>query len=102
MLGGAIPQYGDLDNVRGPRNYLLLLRNRACMWGFIVSDYADQYPRAVKEMAEWIAKGTLRHRETIVKGLETFPETFRRRFTGEKASQAPHPGLSLRAAASVA
>jgi NADPH-dependent curcumin reductase CurA len=84
VLCGAISQYNDLNNVRGPRNYLSLLRNRARMQGFIVSDYASQYPRAVKEMADWLVEGRLECRETIVKGLETFPETFQRLFTGEK------------------
>ena len=87
VLCGAISQYNDLDNVRGPKNYLSLLRNRARMQGFIVSDYAEQYPRAAKEMAAWLAQGTLRHRETIVKGLETFPETFQRLFTGDKVGK---------------
>jgi NADPH-dependent curcumin reductase CurA len=35
-------------------------------------------------MAGWLAGGKLRHRDTIVQGLETFPETFHRLFSGEK------------------
>jgi len=84
VLCGAISQYNNLENVRGPRNYLSLLVNRARMQGFIVSDYSDQYRSAVGEMAGWLAEGKLRHRETIVQGLETFPETFQRLFSGEK------------------
>ncbi len=84
VLCGAISQYNNLENVRGPSNYLSLLVQRARMQGFIVSDYADQYKRAAREMAGWLAEGTLRHHETIVKGLETFPETFQRLFSGEK------------------
>jgi len=84
VLCGAISQYNNLENVRGPRNYLSLLVNRARMQGFIVSDYSQQYGSAVGEMAGWLAEGRLRHRETIVQGLETFPETFQRLFSGEK------------------
>jgi len=84
VLCGAISQYNNLGNVRGPRNYLSLLVNRARMQGFIVSDYSNQYGSAVGEMAGWLAEGKLRHRETIVQGLETFPETFQRLFSGEK------------------
>lgn len=84
VLCGAISQYNDLANVRGPRNYLSLLTNRARMQGFIVSDYTDQYPAATAEMAGWLAEGKLRYRETIVEGLETFPETFQRLFSGDK------------------
>jgi NADPH-dependent curcumin reductase CurA len=54
------------------------------MQGFIVTDYADRFSRAIDEMAGWLAAGTLKHRETIVDGLETFPETFQRLFSGEK------------------
>lgn len=70
--------------MRGPSNYLSLLVNRARMQGFIVSDYFDQYRSAVGEMTDWLAEGKLRHRETIVQGLETFPEAFQRLFSGEK------------------
>jgi NADPH-dependent curcumin reductase CurA len=84
VLCGAISQYNNLENVRGPRNYLSLLVNRARMQGFIVSDYADQYRSAIREMAGWLAEGKLRHQETVVQGLETFPETFQRLFSGEK------------------
>jgi len=84
VLCGAISQYNNLGNVRGPKNYLSLLVNRARMQGFIVSDYSDQYGSAVGEMAGWLAEGRLRHRETTVQGLETFPETFQRLFSGEK------------------
>jgi len=84
VLCGAISQYNNLENVRGPRNYLSLLVKRARMQGFVVSDYVDQYGRATGEMTGWLADGTLTHHETIVKGLETFPETFQRLFSGDK------------------
>ncbi len=83
-LCGAISQYNNLEEVRGPRNYLSLLVNRARMQGFIVSDYTDRFDSAIGEMAGWLAEGKLRYRETIVPGLETFPETFQRLFTGDK------------------
>mgnify|MGYP000389197389 CR=1 FL=1 len=84
VLCGAISQYNDLEAVRGPKNYLSLLVKRARMQGFIVSDYAEQYQSAVEEIGGWLAAGTLSYRTTIVPGLETFPETFQRLFTGEK------------------
>lgn len=84
VLCGAISQYNNLENVRGPGNYLSLLVNRARMQGFIVSDYAERYENALREMAGWLAEGKLKYRETVVQGLETFPETFQRLFSGEK------------------
>ena len=35
-------------------------------------------------MAGWLAAGKLTYRETVVKGIETFPDTFLRLFSGEK------------------
>jgi hypothetical protein len=35
-------------------------------------------------MAGWLAEGKLRYRETIGQGLETFPKTLQRLFSGEK------------------
>lgn len=87
VLCGAISQYNNLNEVRGPRNYLSLLVNRARMQGFIVSDYSDRFEAAIGEMASWLAEGKLSCRETIVQGLETFPETFQRLFSEEKTGK---------------
>ncbi|MFO6121369.1 NADP-dependent oxidoreductase, partial [Pseudomonas aeruginosa] len=35
------------------------------------------------EMATWLAEGKLQSREDIVEGLETFPETLLKLFSGE-------------------
>lgn len=84
---GAISQYNVTGNVGdtgyAPKNYLSLLINRARMQGFIVFDFADRYPEAAKAMAGWIAAGDLKHREDIVEGFDTFPETLLRLFTGD-------------------
>ncbi len=53
------------------------------MEGFIVFDFADRYPEAAREMAGWLSGGDLKHREDIVEGFETFPETLLKLFTGE-------------------
>ncbi|KAL9005500.1 MAG: hypothetical protein Q9188_001737 [Gyalolechia gomerana] len=38
------------------------------MEGFIVFDYVKQFPEARKELAQWLAEGTIQRKETIVKG----------------------------------
>ncbi|KAL8931632.1 MAG: hypothetical protein Q9211_006825 [Gyalolechia sp. 1 TL-2023] len=38
------------------------------MEGFIIFDYAKQYPEARKELAQWLAEGRIQRKETIVKG----------------------------------
>lgn len=84
---GAISQYNVTGHVGdtgyAPKNYLSLLINRARMEGFIVFDFAERYPEAAREMAGWIASGDLKHREDIVEGFDTFPETLNKLFTGD-------------------
>jgi len=81
-LCGAISRYNSKE-MEGPKNYLSLLINRARMQGFIVFDYADRYQEAAVQMAGWMMAGKLKSREDIVPGLETFPETLLKLFTGE-------------------
>lgn len=38
------------------------------MEGFIVFDYAKEYPTARKQLAQWLAEGKIKRQETIVKG----------------------------------
>ena len=83
VICGAISQYNNKEAAKGPANYLSLLVNRARMEGFVVMDYADRYTAAGQEMAGWLAKGQLKSKEHIVEGLETFPETLMKLFSGE-------------------
>ncbi|NBA97284.1 NADP-dependent oxidoreductase [Pseudomonas sp. R5(2019)] len=83
VICGAISQYNNKDAVKGPANYLSLLVNRARMEGFVVMDYAGQFAAAGQQMAGWIASGKLKSKEDIVEGLETFPETLLKLFSGE-------------------
>jgi NADPH-dependent curcumin reductase CurA len=83
VLCGAISQYNNTGEIRGPSNYLSLLIHRASMKGMVVFDYANRYREAAREMAGWMAAGRLKSREHIVEGLETFPEALLKLFTGE-------------------
>jgi NADPH-dependent curcumin reductase CurA len=83
VICGAISQYNNTTPVKGPANYLSLLVNRARMEGIVVFDYADRYHIAAQQMAAWMGEGKLKSKEDIVDGLETFPETLLKLFTGE-------------------
>jgi NADPH-dependent curcumin reductase CurA len=80
---GAISQYNAEGALQGPANYMMLLVRRARMQGFVVFDYADRYADAAREIGGWMADGTLKSREDIVEGLETFPDTLLKLFKGE-------------------
>ena len=83
IICGAISQYNNTTPVKGPANYLSLLVNRARMEGIVVFDYADRYPQAIAELAGYLKAGTLKSREDVVVGLDTFPETLLKLFNGE-------------------
>jgi NADPH-dependent curcumin reductase CurA len=83
VICGAISQYNNTTPIKGPANYLSLLVNRARMQGMVVFDYADRYGVAAREMAGWMATGKLKGREDIVEGLEKFPATLLKLFSGE-------------------
>jgi len=44
--------------------------------GFIVARFTDRYPEAIKQMANWINEGKIKHRETIFEGFDSIPEAF--------------------------
>lgn len=61
------------------------------MEGFIVLDWAAQFPAAMKQLAIWVAQGQVKSKNTVVKGgLEkadqALADLFRGLNTGKKAS----------------
>jgi NADPH-dependent curcumin reductase CurA len=87
VICGGISQYNQTGAPEGPHYYLSLLVNRARMEGFLVFDYAARYGEAAKEIAGWMAEGKIKAREDIVEGLETFPETLLKLFSGENTGK---------------
>jgi NADPH-dependent curcumin reductase CurA len=87
VICGAISQYNNIDSMRGPSNYMSLLVNRARMQGFVVIDYMSRYPEAMREMAGWIADGSLIAREDVVEGFEAFPDALAKLFAGENVGK---------------
>ena len=83
IICGAISQYNNKQAVKGPANYLNLLVNSARMEGMVVMTYAPRFAEAAQEMAGWMASGQLKSKEDIVVGLQTFPETLLKLFSGE-------------------
>jgi NADPH-dependent curcumin reductase CurA len=87
VICGAISQYNATEPVAGPSNYLSLLINHASMTGFVISDYYSRYAEGLSEMAGWYAAGKLSSREDIATGLENFPDTLLRLFSGENTGK---------------
>ena len=73
---GSISRYNATEALPGPRNLFMVVTKRLRMQGFIVFDHADRFPAFLAEVAPLVADGTIRHRETIVDGVEQAPEAF--------------------------
>jgi NADPH-dependent curcumin reductase CurA len=88
VICGAISQYNAGAELKGPRNYLSLIVNRASMQGFVVFDYTSRYGEALKEMAGWRAEGKLLSKETVVEGgVPAFPQALLKLFRGENTGK---------------
>jgi NADPH-dependent curcumin reductase CurA len=83
VICGAISQYNNTTPIQGPRNYLSLLVHRARMQGMVVFDYTERFPQAIAELSGYLKDGRMKSREDVVRGLEHFPGTLNRLFSGE-------------------
>ena len=83
VVCGAISLYNDTSLPVGPRVEGLLIKKSALMQGFIVSDFADKFPEAVKQLAKWLEEGQLIYTETVVEGFDEIPQAFIDLFNGK-------------------
>ncbi|KAI5989658.1 hypothetical protein F5J12DRAFT_864257 [Pisolithus orientalis] len=81
-LCGAISAYNSAESHQGLQNYMNLIAQRAKMEGFIIFDYASEYPRAVKELAVGLADGSIKRKFHIVEGLEKAPNALLMLYSG--------------------
>jgi hypothetical protein len=54
----------------------LILVSRLKVQGFIVTEYPEAWPPALKELGAGVAAGRIRYRESIAEGLAAAPEAF--------------------------
>ncbi|WP_423999999.1 NADP-dependent oxidoreductase [Maribacter sp. IgM3_T14_3] len=73
---GAISVYNDTETPMAVAVQPFLVKNSALMQGFIVSNYADKFPVAMKQLATWLGEGKLKYKETVVEGFENTPQAF--------------------------
>ena len=80
---GQIALYNLEKPDQGPRIQGVLLTNTVLMKGFLVGDYAKDYPKAMSELAQWVTQGRIQYAENIVDGFENTIEAFLGLFTGD-------------------
>ena len=81
VLCGMISGYNEAKPALGDYGSILMRRLR--VQGFIVTDFAPRWGEAAVHLAQWIGEGRIKHRETVVDGLEHAPEVLNRLFDGE-------------------
>ncbi|KXX76343.1 putative NADP-dependent oxidoreductase YfmJ [Madurella mycetomatis] len=83
VMCGAISQY-NAETKSGPsQNFFNIISQRIKMQGFIVFDFSAEYEAALKQIAQWLAEGKLKRKETIVKGgVAAADEAFKLLFQG--------------------
>ncbi len=82
VICGGISRYETGTLPAGPENYFNLVFRRATMAGFIVLDWADEFPGIRKRLEKFIQDGSLKYQEDVQEGFENAPETLKRLFTG--------------------
>lgn len=82
VVCGGISRYETGDLPAGPKNYFNLIFRRASMAGFIVLDWADEFPAIRKRLESFVQDGRLAYREDIQDGFENAPATLKRLFVG--------------------
>jgi NADPH-dependent curcumin reductase CurA len=74
---GLIAHYNATELPAGPDHVPLLMRNilvkRLTFRGFIVWDFASQYPDFLADVGGWLRDGRIKYREDITDGLENAP-----------------------------
>jgi NADPH-dependent curcumin reductase CurA len=79
---GAISVYNETRIPVGPRLQGMLLVNSSLMQGFIVNDFAEHFPEAIKQLSEWYLAGKIKNKETVIEGFDNIPQAFLGLFDG--------------------
>jgi len=80
---GAISLYNETTVPVGPRLQPILLTKSATMRGFIVGDFSEKFPAAIKQLATWLKQGKLTYSETVINGFSNIPQAFIDLFDGK-------------------
>jgi NADPH-dependent curcumin reductase CurA len=83
VICGGISRYETGSLPAGPQNYFNLVFRRGTMAGFIVIDWASEFPAIRKRLEGFVQDGRLTYREDVQQGFENAPATLKRLFGGQ-------------------
>jgi hypothetical protein len=74
---GLVSHYNSTELPAGPNRVPLVMHSilvkRLTFRGFIVWDFAAQYPEFIRDMSGWLRAGRVKYREDVTDGLENAP-----------------------------
>ena len=82
VICGGISRYETGQLPAGPENYFNLVFRRARMEGFIVIDWAAEFPAIRQRLVALVQAGSVTFREDLQHGFENAPQTLQRLFSG--------------------
>jgi NADPH-dependent curcumin reductase CurA len=82
VLCGLIASYNEADDSKTKLGLAPALMKRLRIQGFIITDYALKIQDATDKLVHWIAEGKIKHRETVIAGLENAPIALNKLFDG--------------------
>jgi NADPH:quinone reductase len=68
----------------GPRWLGQLIARQAKVEGFLVTQFADRYEEALRQLSGWLREKRLKYREDIINGLDCAPAAFLEMLRGER------------------
>lgn len=80
---GGISTYNQAQPQPGPNNLFNIVTKRLTMKGMIVSDSLDRRSEFEREVGGYIREGKLKHKETVVPGIDRAVEAFLGLFDGK-------------------
>ncbi len=80
---GSISVYNDEKPRPGPSNLFNVTTKRLTMKGLLVLDWLDRWVEFEKEVGGYLRAGKLKHRETVVEGIDKAVNAFIGLFRGE-------------------
>jgi NADPH-dependent curcumin reductase CurA len=84
---GSISGYNDEKPRPGPSNLFNMIVKRLTMKGLIVSDSLDRQAAFEREVGGYLKAGTLKHKETVVKGIDRAVDAFIGLFHGQNVGK---------------
>ena len=84
---GQISIYNSTSVPVGPRLQPRLLAKSAMMRGFLVNNFKNEFPDAIRNITKWMYEGKLNYSETTIHGFDKLPVAFLGLFNGDNVGK---------------